>query len=96
MIHIVRLTKLVYLSSAENFYFCHSNVHISVGLRLFVFSRLTDDQDLVVVLPALSCSLLHGPSLFAIKAKIYGVLYKQSSSVAFDETSSYWSAPKNS
>ena len=28
--------------------------------------------------------------MFAIKAKIYGVLYKQSSS----ETSSYWSAPK--
>ena len=32
---------------------------------------------------------LHGPSMFAVKAKIYGVLYKQSSSVAFDETSSY-------
>ena len=39
---------------------------------------------------------LHGPSMFAIKAKIYEVLYKQSSSIAFDETSSYWSAPKNS
>ena len=37
---------------------------------------------------------LHGPSMFAIKVKIYGVLYKQSSSIAFDETSSYWSAPK--
>ena len=36
------------------------------------------------------------PSMFAIKAKIYEVLYKQSSSIAFDETSSYWSAPKNS
>ena len=32
---------------------------------------------------------LHGPSMFAVKAKIYGVLYKQSSSIAFDETSSY-------
>ena len=32
--------------------------------------------------------------MFAIKAKIYEVLYKQSSSIAFDETSSYWSAPK--
>ena len=30
--------------------------------------------------------------MFAVKAKIYGVLYKQSSSIAFDETSSYWSA----
>ena len=39
---------------------------------------------------------LHGPSMFAVKAKIYGALYKQSSSIAFDETSSYWSAPKNS
>ena len=37
---------------------------------------------------------LHGPSVFAVKAKIYGVLYTQSSSIAFDETSSYWSAPK--
>ena len=40
--------------------------------------------------------ILHGPSMFAIKAKIYGVIYKQSSSIAFDETSSYWSVPKNS
>ena len=31
--------------------------------------------------------------MFAVKAKIYGVLYNQASSVAFDETSSYWSAP---
>ena len=36
----------------------------------------------------------HGPSILAVKAKIYGVLYKQSSSIAFDETSSYWSALK--
>ena len=27
--------------------------------------------------------------MFAVRAKIYGVLYKQSSSIAFDETSSY-------
>ena len=39
---------------------------------------------------------LHGLSMFAFKAKIYGVLYKQYSSIAFDETTSYWSAPKNS
>ena len=37
---------------------------------------------------------LHSPSMFAIKGKIYGVLYKQSSCIAFDETSSYWSVPK--
>ena len=41
-------------------------------------------------------AVLHGPSMFAVKAKIYGVHYKQSSSIAYDETSSYWSAPKNS
>ena len=38
---------------------------------------------------------LHGPSMFAVKAKMYGVLYNQASSVAFDETSSYWSALKS-
>ena len=31
--------------------------------------------------------------MLAVKAKIYGLHYKQSSSIAFDETSSYWSAP---
>ena len=39
---------------------------------------------------------LHGPSMLAVKAKCYGVLYKQFSSIAFDETSSYWSALKSS
>ena len=33
---------------------------------------------------------LHGPSMFAVNEKLYG------SSIAFDETSSYWSAPKSS
>ena len=40
--------------------------------------------------------LLHGPSMFVVRAKIYGVLYKQSSCIAFDETSSYWTAPISS
>ena len=39
---------------------------------------------------------LHGPSMFAVKAKIYGLLYNQASSITFDETSSYWSALKSS
>ena len=39
---------------------------------------------------------LDGPSMFAVKAKIYGVLYNQASSVAFNETSSDWSALKSS
>ena len=32
--------------------------------------------------------------MFAVKAKNYGVLYNQASSIAFDVTSSYWSALK--
>ena len=44
--------------------------------------------------PWSSSSLLYGPSMFAVKAKIYGVFYNQSSSIASDERSSYWSAPK--
>ena len=28
---------------------------------------------------------LHGPSMFAVKAKIYGAVYNQSNSIAFDE-----------
>ena len=40
--------------------------------------------------------VLHGPSMFASKAKIYGVLYNQASSIAYDETSSYWSVLKRS
>ena len=37
---------------------------------------------------------MHAPSMFAIKANIYGVpiIINQ----ALDETYSYWSAPKNS
>ena len=34
--------------------------------------------------------------MFVVKAKIFGVLYNQSSSIAFDETSCFWSAPKSS
>ena len=33
--------------------------------------------------------------MFAVKAKIDGVHYNQFSSIDFDETSSYWSAPKS-
>ena len=39
---------------------------------------------------------LPDPSMFAVKAKMYGVLYNQSSSIDFHKTSSYWSAPKSS
>ena len=45
---------------------------------------------------AVKTKILHGLSMLGVKAKIYGVLYKQSSSIAFNETSSYWSALKSS
>ena len=32
--------------------------------------------------------------MLAVKAKFYGMPYNQSSFIAFDETSTYWSAPK--
>ena len=48
------------------------------------------------IYPSPTYAKLHGPSMFAVKAKIYGVLYNQASSIAFDETSSYWSALKSS
>ena len=32
--------------------------------------------------------------MFVVQATLYGVLYKQSNFIAFDETSSDWSAPK--
>ena len=41
-------------------------------------------------------SIIARPVMLAVKAKIYGVLYKQSSSIAFDETSSYSSALESS
>ena len=62
-----------------------SNVKLPVALRVQVLNLVF--VDLLV---------LHGPSMFAVKAKIYGVLYNQASSIAFDETSSYWSALKSS
>ena len=46
--------------------------------------------------PVVTKYALHGPSMFAVRAKLYGVLYNQASSIAFDETSSYWSALKRS
>ena len=54
------------------------------------------NSNLQIAAPMYSFCVLHGPSMFAVKAKIYGVLYNQASSIAFDETSSYWSALKSS
>ena len=54
------------------------------------------DVNFIVFSNVIIILLLYGPSMFAVKAKIYGVLYNRSSSIAFDETSSYWSALKSS
>ena len=35
------------------------------------------------------------PSMFAVRAKIYGMVYNQFSSIAFHETSCYCPAPKS-
>ena len=62
---------------------------------------MTDISSLVQFLIIKLCSYyskcvpMHGPSVFAVKAKIYGVLYNQAGLIAFDETSSYWSALKS-
>ena len=56
--------------------------------------RLTDRSDMTLDVSRIRktttqhlfylCSLiLHGPSMLAVEAKIYGVLYKQYSSIAF-------------
>ena len=48
------------------------------------------------VISVILISVIARPVNVAVKAKIYGVLYNQASSIAFDETSSYWSALKSS
>ena len=53
-----------------------------------------NDVKFVLVYHRIYCHKLHGPSMFAVWAEIYGVLYNQAKSIAFDETSSYWSALK--
>ena len=41
-----------------------------------------------------SLGQLHGLSMLAVNGKMFGVLHNQSSSIACDEISSYWSASK--
>ena len=78
MLHVMYVEKVLFL-------YCDTVTY---------YKRLLLECQGVPILPTTMVTLLHGPSMFAVKAKIYGVLYKQSSSIAFDETFSYWSAPK--
>ena len=55
-----------------------------------IFLEIVNGQILI------SSDRLHGPSMFAVEGKNYGALYNKSSSIAFDETLNYWSAPKTS
>ena len=74
-------------------YFYYSSIkpfaHLSLTVR-----RLNIYIYMFTVLLISLLQRLHGPSMFAVRAKIYGVLYNQASLIAFDETSSYWSALK--
>ena len=70
---------------------CHSAKLLSITVGDSLVAMITDHR----IMAGSVCSAnflitLHGPSMFAVKAKIYGVLYNQASSIAFDETSSYW------
>ena len=69
-------------------------LHCLVAMKNYKELYLTCEAENVLRIKRRVCEL-HGPSMLAVKAKIHGVLYKQYSSIAFDETSSYWSAPKN-
>ena len=63
---------------------------------LFYFYMLDESICHFRVVGSILALLLHGPSIFVVRAKTYGVLYNQASSMAFDETSRYWSTLKRS
>ena len=75
--------------SANEFYHWHITETEILSLNFSMAKQALLNIDM-----CFTARILHGPSMFTFKAKIYGVLYKQSSSIAFDETSSYWSALK--
>ena len=72
------------------------NSHISINDQSQGSILLHGPSMLAVKAKIQASILLHGPSKLAVKAKNYGVIYNQASSIAFDETSSYWSALKSS
>ena len=95
----VEITRVDYIYNAGKCHCCRSYFHRSCWDNALVKAP----HALLAVLSQFLCfgstharRLLHGPSMFAVKAKIYGVLYNQASSIAFDEISSYWSALKSS
>ena len=58
------------------------------------FSFIEDKSTKLLQLIVHPFSFIARPSMFAVRAKIYRVLYNQANSIAFDETSSYWSVLK--
>ena len=81
----------MYLNFQIHYYKFTNTVTVCMGYIII-------DQTLVLIWADLAFKpkLLHGPSMIAVNAKIYGVIYNQSSSIAFDETSSHWSTQKSS
>ena len=63
---------------------------------ILVLQFLTLSFSISGIVEVINCTARQCLSMFAVKAKIYRVLYKQSSSMAFDEISSYWSVLKSS
>ena len=79
---IFQLATFMYLT----FCILLSTAFINLAFHIFLLGTFTH-----LVQP-----ILHGPSMVAVKAKIYAVLYNPAGLIDFDETSSYWSAPNSS
>ena len=69
------------IHTMEKFAFLKSIIHSQI-IKLSVYHGFFLDS-------------VHGSSMFAVKAKNYGVICNQSRSIAFDETCSYWSVSKS-
>ena len=76
--------------------FQHNSMFVCIKPKVETKVDLVLNFNKIFIVNLQTREILHGPSMFAVKAKIYGVIYKQSSSIALDTTSSYWSAPKTS
>ena len=66
------------------------NILAKSSNRALTFSRFSSNTQIILQFycTARQCS--------SVRAKLYGVLYNRASSIAFDETSGYWSALKRS
>ena len=90
-VHSLKYKKSVFIMF--NIYFkTYTDVHENAASKMYVLSSYKKSavcRKHVQLIQSFKKSILHGQSMFADKVKIYGVTYNQSSSIAFDETSSY-------